>query len=130
MRSVSGSLDASISMTRECCARSTTSPGATTVPIWMRGFTLARVPPPSRRLPPLPRARLAPPPPPPPPVPDPPPWPPPPPPPPPPPRRRRSGRPPRDPRDGSLELTGGRLTAVVVSLLVVLVQRGEDPHGA
>ena len=40
MRSVSGSLDASISMTRECCARSTTSPGATTVPIWMRGFDL------------------------------------------------------------------------------------------
>ena len=51
MRSVSGSLDASISMTRECCARSTTSPGATTVPIWMRGFTLAREPPPDRGAP-------------------------------------------------------------------------------
>ena len=50
-RSVSGSLDASISMTRECCARSTTSPGATTVPIWMRGFTLAREPPPDRGAP-------------------------------------------------------------------------------
>src|SRR4051794_34543875 len=130
MRSVSGSLDASISRSRECWARSTTSPGATTVPIWIRGFTFARGPPPSRRAPLFPRA--PPPPRPPPPLAPPllappePPALPAPPPPPAPPRRRRSGRPPRDPRDGSLELTGGRITAVAVSLLVVSDPSGED----
>src|SRR4029077_214821 len=39
---------------------------------------------------------------------------------PPPPRRRRAGRPPRGSRDGSLELTGGRLPAAVASLPSVL----------
>ena len=42
-RSESGSRDASISITRECCARSRTSSGATTAPIWILGLTFLRV---------------------------------------------------------------------------------------